>query len=381
MTKPIIIDLFSGCGGFGLGAELAGFHSKIAVDIDPDLQSAYRQNFPNSQAIISDISLMTSESWRFLIGETEISGVIGGPPCQGFSRIGKNDKKDPRRELMHHFFRTVNIIKPKFFVMENVEGLLDKGNVEGLLDAIETVDSCYTVLKPIIVDASLYGVPTKRKRVMIIGFDSRRMQNITTEDITTTNIPSVTVKQAIADLPAPVEVIKGAEEFGWARYKSGNISNYAKVMRSPPPKGMGCDLAREMMANKMVSGVFETVHTDAVRRRFSETPQGKVESISRYPRLNSNGHCPTLRAGTGKDRGNFQAMRPIHPNEPRVITVREAARLQGFPDWFLFHTAKWHSFRMIGNSVCPLLAKEIFQRIKSKLEEEVKITVSGNKKG
>lgn len=377
MTKPIIVDLFSGCGGFGLGAELAGFHSKVAIDIDPDLQSAYRLNFPNTQAIISDISIMTAESWRFLLGNTDVDGVIGGPPCQGFSRIGKNDKKDPRRELMHHFFRTVNIIKPKFFVMENVEGLLDKGNVEGLLDAIETVDPCYTVLDPIVVDASLYGVPTKRKRVVVIGFDTSRMDAITSEDITTTNIPAVTVKQAISDLPSPVEVIKGDEEFGWARYTSKNISNYAKLMRSPPPKGMGSELAKKMMADKMVSGVFNTVHTDIVKERFSETLQGKVEPISRYPRLKSDGHCPTLRAGTGKDRGNFQAMRPIHPDEPRVITVREAARLQGFPDWFLFHRTKWHSFRMIGNSVCPLLSKEIFERIKPKLEKEKKKKISG----
>src|SRR5690625_6273711 len=92
--KPIIIDMYSGCGGFGLGAELAGFHSAIAVDIDPVLQSAYTLNFPRTRTVQQDIATMDASSWRFLLGKTKVDGVIGGPPCQGFSRIGKNDRRD-----------------------------------------------------------------------------------------------------------------------------------------------------------------------------------------------------------------------------------------------------------------------------------------------
>lgn len=367
MSQPTIIDLFSGCGGFGLGAELAGFHSKVAIDIDPDLQSAYRLNFPKTKAILSDISTMDREAWRFLLDGEEVDGVIGGPPCQGFSRIGKNDKLDPRRELMHHFFRTVNIIKPKFFIMENVEGLMDKGNVEGLRQAVSEVDPCYTVLNPMVLDASDYGAPTKRRRVVVIGIDESRMNSITAEEIAFTDTSPVTVKQAIADVPSPIEFIKGETEFGWCRYPAKNISQYARMMRSAPPKGLGSKLAIERLNKGFVSGVFSTIHTPVVTRRFNETPQGRTEPISRYPRLHADGFCPTLRAGTGKDKGNFQAMRPIHYLEPRVITVREAARLQSFPDWFLFHPAKWHSFRMIGNSVCPLLSKALLTKLYEKL--------------
>jgi DNA (cytosine-5)-methyltransferase 1 len=115
-----------------------------------------------------------------------------------------------------------------------------------------------------------------------------------------------------------------------------------------------------------VSGLFETLHSIAVQDRFIETSQGKVEPISRYPKLAWTGQCPTLRAGTGADKGSFQAMRPIHPSQPRVITVREAGRLQGFPDWFVFHPTKWHSFRMIGNSVSPVVSETLLKLLSAK---------------
>ncbi len=367
MTKPTLIDLFSGCGGFGLGAELAGFHSQVAVDVAPELQSSYKLNFPNSNVVLSDISEMEEASWKRLLGKQSIDGIICGPPCQGFSRIGKNDKSDPRRTLLFHFFRTVNIVRPKFFVMENVEGLLDDGNIAGLQSAIDSLNSAYSVLDPIVVDASDYGAPTKRKRVVVVGFDTSRMNSILPEDIVGAGKTKVNVKQAIGDLPHAVKMAKGDNEFGWAAYATGNISNYARQMRQLPPKGLGSQLAINMLKKQWVSGLFETIHTKVVESRFSETPQGKIDTISRYPRLNWQGLCPTLRAGTGSDRGSFQAVRPIHPSEPRVITVREAARLQGFPDWFLFHKTKHHSFRMIGNSVSPILSREIMGQIKNRL--------------
>lgn len=167
---PTIIDLFSGCGGFGLGAEQAGFHTIAAIDIDKNLQSSYSKNFPNTQVISGDLSDMTHESWKMILKNKKIDGVLGGPPCQGYSRMGHSDKSDPRRSLLSHFFRTVNIIQPKFFVMENVEGLMDKRNVYELTNALKTLDAKYDVLEPIIIDASNYGAPTKRKRVVVVGY-------------------------------------------------------------------------------------------------------------------------------------------------------------------------------------------------------------------
>src|SRR5689334_4109995 len=125
-----VVDLFCGCGGFSLGAELAGFHTLAAIDIDPTLQSSYRRNFPGTKAIQASVTDIDAAAWKQFIGKTRPDGVIGGPPCQGFSWIGKRRKNDPRNSLLDHFFRNVVMLRPKFFVMENVQGLLDESNAD-----------------------------------------------------------------------------------------------------------------------------------------------------------------------------------------------------------------------------------------------------------
>lgn len=357
--KPTLVDLFSGCGGFGLGAELAGFHSIAAIDIDRTLQSAYKNNFPKTKVINADLSKITEEDWENYIGKTEIDGVIGGPPCQGYSRIGAGDINDPRRKLLQEFFRHINILKPKFFIMENVEGLMDRNNRPQLDKAISTVDKRYKILDPIIIDASKCGAPTTRKRVIIIGYDPLKMPELSTEFFIF-NEPITTVQEAISDIPPPIEQSDDPENFGFSEYRfNDNLSEYAKIMRSKPPLNLGTNTAKIELNFGKVSGLFNTIHTDKVRKRYQEIPQGKTDKISKSKKLAWDGLCPTLRAGTGSDKGGHQAVRPLHPEEGRVITVREAARLQGFPDWFTFHPTKWHSFRMIGNSVSPIVSHKI----------------------
>ncbi len=369
MANYKIVDLFSGCGGFGLGAKLAGFDVEIAIDIDPDLQSAYQRNFPKTKVLPGDLSTMNEDSWRLLLSGQAIDGVIGGPPCQGYSRIGKNDPQDPRRSLLGHFFRTVNIIRPKFFIMENVEGLLDEGNRPELDNAIATINPIYTVLEPIIIDAHAFGVPTKRKRVVVIGYNPAEIAEINLQEIIPTDIPEVNVKDAISDISSPVKQDKSKENFGWAKYRTNSqLSPYAIMMRAKAPEGFGYLPAIEKLANGETSGNFDTIHTKLVSDRYAATLPGEVDEVSRSKRLAWDGVCPTLRAGTGSDKGSYQAVRPLHPTEARVITVREAARLQGFPDWFCFHQTKWHSFRMIGNSVSPLVAKSLLSLVKLKLD-------------
>lgn len=368
-AKYKIVDLFSGCGGFGLGAKQAGFDVVVAVDIEPVLQSAYKTNFPKTRTLKGDLSVMDKAAWQLALSGESIDGVIGGPPCQGYSRIGKNEANDPRRSLLGHFFRTVNIIRPKFFVMENVEGLLDEGNVEELNKAIEIVDKRYRVLKPVVVDAHEYGVPTKRKRVVVIGYDPEEVEEISINDIVPKGVAKVTVKDAISDISAPIDQKKDKNDYGWAAYrKIKSLSSYAQKMRQLPPKNLGWSVAIEKLKSGQASGHFDTTHTEAVKARYVAIKQGETDKVSRSKKLEWNGVCPTLRAGTGADKGSYQAVRPLHPSEGRVITVREAARLQGFPDWFCFHKTKWHSFRMIGNSVSPVVSESILTMIKSKLK-------------
>jgi DNA (cytosine-5)-methyltransferase 1 len=368
LSQPKIVDLFSGCGGFGLGAKLAGFDVVVAVDIDETLQSAYKRNFPNTHVVNGDLSKLDQDDWGKLLAGKKIDGVIGGPPCQGYSRMGKGDVNDPRRSLLRHFFNTVNIISPKFFVMENVEGLLDEKNSNELFDAIKLADPKYIVLDPFIVDASKYGAPTKRKRVVVIGYDPTQISPIDIREILSIEKVSVTVKDAIYDLSEPICQDKDADNFGWSKYRAiKDVSDYALKMRLPPPVGLGWINAINYLNKGMYSGNYDTKHLPEISERYGSIIPGQTDPISRSKRLSWDGLCPTLRAGTGADKGSHQAVRPLHPSKPRVITVREAARLQGFPDWFCFHSTKWHSFRMIGNSVSPFVSESILSVIYRKL--------------
>lgn len=367
-SNHTIVDLFCGCGGFGLGAELAGFKTIAAVDIDSTLQSAYKRNFPETHVLNGDLSELNEESWRMILNGVEVDGVIGGPPCQGYSRMGKSDKEDPRRTLLGHFFRNVNIISPKFFIMENVEGLMDERNSYELENALKILDKKYTILEPMIIDASLYGAPTKRKRVILIGYDPKVLPPFVTGDFEPNNLKT-TVWDAISDLASPIPQSKDKGDFGWAGYAEHNeLSAYAQKMRAFPNSGLGWGESLDKLKNGLVSGYFDTRHSATVLKRYAETASGMVDEISRAKKLAWDGLCPTLRAGTGADKGSHQAVRPLHPDQPRVITVREAARLQGFPDWFVFHPTKWHSFRMIGNSVSPIVSEAILSKIKQKFK-------------
>ena len=374
MTKSQLtcVDLFSGCGGFGLGAELAGFDVLAAVDLEPNLQSAYRLNFPKTRAILADISQLDKSAWGFVLGrgKPRLDLLIGGPPCQGFSRIGKHQKDDPRNTLIAHYFRHVRLLRPRMFVMENVEGLMDKGNIDFLTDALAELPAYYQIVGPLVVNAADLGAPTTRKRVIVIGYDRRDVDQIDVTAIESLKIQNrVSVRDAIGDLPSPIADSKRVMDFGWAAYpttKMRVLSDYAERCRILPDRPIGWHDALTELTQGRVSGLFATQHSIAVADRFMETEQGMVEPISRYPKLAWSGQCPTLRAGTGADKGSFQAMRPIHPTQPRVITVREGARLQGFPDWFTFHPTKWHSFRMIGNSVSPVVSSAILSLLHTK---------------
>ena len=368
---PEVVDLFSGCGGFSLGAELAGFKSLSAIDVDPTLQSGYRRNFPGSKVIQASVVDIDKSAWRQFIGNARPDGVIGGPPCQGFSWIGKRRKDDPRNSLLHHFYRHVSLLRPKFFVMENVVGLLDDENIELLRDAIEQVNGRYNVLEPFTVNAAHYGAATSRRRVVVFGYDPSEFDPITIDDLRPKPPAELlTVREAISDLPGPVCDQNEGDGFGWAKYPSKTLSKlsaYARRMRKRPKAGLGWEEAIEYNEKGFVSGLLETIHSKEVARRYRATRGGKTDAKTKSYRLEWDGQCPTLRAGTGADKGAFQAVRPLHPGKGRVITVREAARLQGFPDWFVFHPTKWHSFRMIGNSVSPVVSQGLMKRIGKKM--------------
>jgi DNA (cytosine-5)-methyltransferase 1 len=368
MAGGTIVDLFSGCGGFSLGAELAGFRSLASIDVDGTLQSAYRRNFPGARAIQASVADIDASDWRHFLGKLRPDGVIGGPPCQGFSWIGKRRSDDPRNSLLYHFFRHIEVLRPKFFVMENVEGLLCDDRIGLLHSAIERIAGTYRVLEPFVVNAAQFGAATNRRRVVVIGYDPADVDQFLPKALTP-RAPRklVTVRDAIADLPLPIpDTDEG--NFSWTKYpleRSRRLSGYARRLRRLAPVGLGWREGVEHHRAGYVSGMVATRHSEKVATRYATLHGGGTDRATKSFRLKWNGQCPTLRAGTGADKGSFQAVRPLHPKVGRVITVREAARLQGFPDWFVFHPTKWHSFRMIGNSVSPLLAHGLLARLRS----------------
>jgi DNA (cytosine-5)-methyltransferase 1 len=343
----------------------------VAIDIEPTLQSGYKLNFPKTLAVQASVADIDAATWKMFIGKVRPDVVIGGPPCQGFSWIGKRRTNDPRNSLLHHFYRHVRLLRPKVFVMENVGGLLDVRNRHFLQTALEQVAGRYRVLEPHIVNAADFGAATNRKRVVVVGYDPSEVDEIDAKRLFAPKTESsATVRDAISDLPAPI--IPSGEDlnFGWAKYPAiakRHISGYATDLRRKAPKGLGWAEALELHERGYISGLHTTHHSREVARRYAQTPMGGTDKKTKSYKLEWNGICPTLRAGTGRDKGSFQAVRPLHPGKARVITVREAARLQGFPDWFVFHHTKWHSFRMIGNSVSPSVSKTLLARIRRKL--------------
>ena len=366
--KLKIINLFSGAGGFSLGAKRAGFDIAGSVEKDPQAISVYKKNFPNSQLWEKDISTISATDilQNFDLKVREVDGIIGGPPCQGFSHLGNNDSEDPRNQLFIRFFEIVNDAVPKFFLAENVPGILSPKNSQFIEQALSKVKDKYELLEPMKLVATEFGAPTKRARVFFFGYLKDQINSVKSTEFIPENTNAVYVEDALKGLPKKINPLWLREKDGWRKIKKEEIEgDFGLKLHGQIPDGVGDKKAITRLKEKsQVSGCLGTRHSDRVLDRYSKIKPGEIDHVSKSRRLNSNGFCPTLTAGTGSDKGSYQAVRPLHPTENRVITPREAARLQGFPDWFQFHPTKWHSFRQIGNSVSPILAEHILSVIK-----------------
>lgn len=356
MTRPMGIDLFAGAGGLSLGFEQAGFDVVAAVDIDPIHCAAHKFNFPNCATVCKSVIDVTGDELRRTagIGRRELDVVFGGAPCQGFSLIGKRALDDSRNQLVYHFVRLVTELKPKFFVFENVKGLTIGKHRRFLQEIIEAFqDAGYSVKTDYqVLNAADYGVPQDRRRLFLMG--ARKGHSLPSYP---QPAGRTTVGQAISDIP-DAETFPDLWERDWTKAKFGKPSTYAAYLRGKKDDPQDFGYRRRFDAG-LLTGSMLTEHTDLSRSRFAATEPDDVEPISRFKKLALDGLCNTLRAGTASDRGAFTSPRPIHPTVARVITVREAARLHSYPDWFRFHATKWHGFRQIGNSVPPLLARAV----------------------
>lgn len=372
-ARPLAVDLFAGAGGLSLGFEQAGYDIAAAVEYDPIHAAVHEYNYPYSTTFCRDAATMSGEEIRrrSAIGDREIHVVAGGPPCQGISMIGKRALDDPRNALLGEFARIVIELQPRYFVMENVAGLT-VGNHRQLLDEVVEMMTAaeYQVLLPYkVLQAADFGAPQSRRRLLLLGARKDVPLPAYPEPIYTPraingSLPKAgllplgpSVWDALSDLP-DADLHEELLAVDNARVSFGDPSVYAAALRG---------LVREMddysrprpYDEKLLTSSMRTVHTEKSISRFAGTAPGTTEPVSRFLRLHPEGVSNTLRAGTASDRGAYTAPRPIHPTLPRVITVREAARLHGYPDWFRFHVTKWNGFREIGNSVPARLARAV----------------------
>ena len=354
--RPTVVDLFAGAGGLSLGFEQAGFDVVASVEVDPIHAAVHHHNFPASTAICRSVVCLSGAQIRSLagLGKQDIDAVCGGAPCQGFSTIGKRALDDPRNSLVHHFCRLVSELRPRYAVFENVRGLTMGAHKAFLDEIIEALSAAgYTVQLPYrVLNAGDHGVPQDRKRLFLLATRHGQVP----PDYPAPS-PRVTVQQAIGDLP-DADLFDELLDSDHVVATLGRRSLYARKLRGEAVDPD--DLSHPRRWNpRLLTASTRTAHTELSRARFRATTPGTTEPISRFLKLDPAGRCNTLRAGTDSARGAFTSPRPIHPHLARVITVREAARLHSYPDWFRFHATKWHGFRQIGNSVPPLLARAV----------------------
>lgn len=373
MARPIGIDLFAGVGGLSLGFEQAGFDVVAAVEYDSIHAAAHAFNFPHCAVLARSVAdLAGSEIRRSAgIGTRQVDVVFGGAPCQGFSLIGQRVLDDPRNLLVREFVRIVKELDTNYFVFENVKGLTlgpHRKFLEELIEAFEA--NGYQVRSPWrVLNAASYGTPQDRERLILLG--ARRGLPLPEYPLPTTfsagekgtafatelaRGPSCA--DALGDLPDAerFESLLTGDSVEIPEWIEPSV--YGKLMRCSTPAAWHYGYRRRWNRDLMTASA-RSDHTSISRRRFALTKPGKVEPISRFFKLPPDGVANTLRAGSDAARGAFTSPRPIHYFHPRCITVREMARLHGFPDWFRFHVTKWHGARQIGNAVPPPLARAI----------------------
>lgn len=342
------VDLFSGAGGLSLGARRSGIDVLVAVEQNNDAAQTYRLNHPDTLVINSDIREVHTRD--FFIQSPFI--VFGGPPCQGFSisNMKTRNLKNPSNFLFEEFIRVIKDLSPEWFLFENVEGLLqfDGGSVyNAIIQQLEGLG--YSVISRVLL-ASNYGVPQKRSRLFIVG--NKDGQSFIFPDI---KEHQVTVWDAIGDLPdlengAMYEELPYKEEYASA-------SPYAKEMRE------GSTMSTQNYVTRNAEYIIDRYKYISQGQNWSAIPDHLMTSYTNR----SNCHSGLFRRLHENQPSviisNYRKSMLIHPREDRGLSVREAARLQSFPDSYRFAGKLMSIQQQIGNAVPPLLSEVIFKAI------------------
>lgn len=343
-TQLNFIDVFSGAGGLSCGMEQAGWRCLLGIDHDRYAIKTFAHNHKFASTYGGDVEKLTTVELKKLVGDQTIHAIVGGPPCQGFSTVGRGDPADIRNRLFMHFVRLVKTLNPYYIVIENVTGLLAKKNEKTLKAILAQFTVLGYNLNVQVMSAHKYGVPEKRRRTIILGsrINSQVEFPLPLNDVEIDGhfIGPVTVGDAFKDLDqfqgpllnhdVPSAAVKNKLEFNrLKRIPEGKGIRYQHDEKAylPPSLRLGVDW-KKLKEN-----------------RFRQT---------KYQRLDSKLPSPTIMT----HRHNY-----YHPTENRFLTQREAARLQSFPNDFEFLGPLSAQWRQIGNAVPPLLGKAIGQKL------------------
>lgn len=345
MSKTFV-DLFSGAGGMSCGLEMAGWECLVAIDYDKAAIETFRLNHPHSETILGDIRDISSEQIQQVMGDRKVDLICGGPPCQGFSTIGQNDRNDKRNFLFLEFIRVVNLLKPNYVAMENVTGLLSKKNETILKNVIDCFTEIGYTVDIKVLSAHHYGVPERRRRTILLG-NRFGIGNLYPDSLFQDS------EKDSRDLPPPRTV-------GWAF--SNLIEEKGRVFNH--------DLERAKIPNELE------------KQRLSYIPEGKSiryekDQVSYLPkklwfpvdwsRLHESrfreAKLNRLDRNSCSNTINTSRTTYYHPTENRYLTAREAAAIQSFPPSYIFSGSLTQQWKQIGNAVPPLLAKSIGETI------------------
>jgi DNA (cytosine-5)-methyltransferase 1 len=345
-----IIDLFSGVGGMSLGFEWAGFEAVTAIDFWDDAIKTYNHNRINKIGITIDIKSFNDDVLPTILKNNKIDGVIGGPPCQGFSTARLSNATDKiheinkeRTHLYLEFFRTVEIVKPKFFVIENVRGLVSANKGAFVNDIIERFGNLGYNVEYKVLNASDYGVPQNRQRVFFVGLKNQKF------------IFPEKFEYKISTIDAISDITK-TDEKEIQEYSCSALNDFQKMMRKK---------------SKHLKNHEVTIHNEQTTGVISLVPDGgnikslppKYWEIRKYNKAfqRMNSKLPSNTIDTGH-RNYF------HYCENRIPTARESARIQSFPDNFEFLGTKGSQYKQVGNAVPPNLAFAIANALYKQLK-------------
>ena len=388
-----VLDTFAGAGGFSLGFELAGAKVVGAIEIDSWACETFKFNHPDATVMQGDITAMSDEQIVSAFGKFKPDIVLGGPPCQGFSICNKNngDPKDPRNSLFEEFIRVGRLLKPKVMIMENVPNLINAKteSKELVVDIIKSeLRNLGYHVEHRILEATDYGVPQIRRRLVVIATQIKLENPFPEKTHTTTSSPDLfeagfkkcpTLWDAISDLPE-IEAREGSEE---AEYSMSPQNEYQGLMRNGASRLFN---HKAMNHSKRLVERFASMswgdstsdvpdHLRPLKRNSTEFSEKAYDQNNR--RMHPERQCHTVPASF---YANF-----VHPYKNRNFTAREGARIQSFPDWYVFKgkpTVVSHKllhregrleekhlcqYNQIGNAVPPLMGKAIAENILKQL--------------